>query len=302
MRHLLLSLVAASHRRVQLPQLGVARQLVALLAQQGVRQVRAVVQEVAELGVEALEEAGLEGVPAEPAVVPAALEAPAALGALQIQAPQEVAQSAQFEGAVQRALAYLANVGAGAVELIIGCLVGRRLTASSTIDVCFKVQSDSREVSEEICKRLSYVQRRDVQYAIASELLNSDVQPDQVHVVYYRANRNPEAPANPNLGRPTDPSARRWKVRLTSTGEIKSVKPENLAMEEELITNVPSKGSTNGASKEESLAAMETLDGAPVSADELAAAIAAEAAEQAARRALSVPLLRQRASRWREVA
>ena len=46
MRHLLLSLVAASHRRVQLPQLGVARQLVALLAQQGVRQVRAVVQEV----------------------------------------------------------------------------------------------------------------------------------------------------------------------------------------------------------------------------------------------------------------
>ena len=126
-------------------------------------------------------------------------------GDLRIQAPQEVAQSAQFEGAVQRALAYLANVGAGAVELIIGCLVGRRLTASSTIDVCFKVQSDSREVSEEICKRLSYVQRRDVQYAIASELLNSDVQPDQVHVVYYRANRNPEAPANPNLGRPTDP-------------------------------------------------------------------------------------------------
>eukprot|EP00439_Symbiodinium_sp_Y106_P042254 s3136_g5.t1 len=44
-----------------------------------------------------------------------------------------------------------------------------------------------------------------------------------------------------------DPSSRRWKVRLISTGEIKSVKPENLSMEEE---NVASRGpSTNGTAR-----------------------------------------------------
>lgn len=110
-------------------------------------------------------------------------------------------ESAQFQSAVQRAIARLAgNVAAAAVELIIGCLVGRRLVVSTTIDVCFQIQSDNREVSEEICRRLSYVQRQDVQRVIASELLSSTINPDQVRVVYYRANRNPQAPTNPNAG------------------------------------------------------------------------------------------------------
>eukprot|EP00439_Symbiodinium_sp_Y106_P028103 s3136_g3.t1 len=55
------------------------------------------------------------------------------------------------------------------------------------------------------------------------------------------------------------------------------------------------------ATKDESHA-METLDGAPVTVEELAAAEAAKAAEQASRRAKSVPLLRPRALRWREIA
>ncbi|OLP91937.1 S-antigen protein [Symbiodinium microadriaticum] len=48
-----------------------------------------------------------------------------------------------------------------------------------------------------------------------------------------------------------DPSARRWKVRLISTGEIKSVKPENLAMEEEPVASRGPPGpSANGTAGE----------------------------------------------------
>jgi len=123
-------------------------------------------------------------------------------GDLTIEAPQQVMESGQFTSAVQRAIARLAgaNVAAAAVELIIGCLAGRRLIVSRTIDVCFEIQSDNRDVSEEICRRLSYVQRQDVQRVIASELLGSSISPDEVRVVYYRANRNPQAPTNPNAG------------------------------------------------------------------------------------------------------
>ena len=136
-------------------------------------------------------------------VLPQQLQLPfVSSGDLTIEAPQQVMESGQFTSAVQRAIARLAgaNVAAAAVELIIGCLAGRRLIVSRTIDVCFEIQSDNRDVSEEICRRLSYVQRQDVQRVIAFELLGSSISPDEVRVVYYRANRNPQAPTNPNAG------------------------------------------------------------------------------------------------------
>lgn len=107
-------------------------------------------------------------------------------------------QNPKVTQALKEAVAELAgeSVEAAMVNLIVGCLAaGRRLGRflAEVVGVCFEVRVEGEDVSEEICETLTGQSTATVQRVVSSQLLEAGIDPEQVSVVGYQADPNPQS-------------------------------------------------------------------------------------------------------------
>lgn len=128
---------------------------------------------------------------------------------LKVDNPQ-ILETEAFTNAIKRSIARIAgsSVVPAMVELIIGCAAASRRLASllrrlaETVDVCFKIGVEEKDLAEEVCDTLAGYNAATVSTVITSEILDSGIDPGQVSVIGYEPNPNPRA-NNPNA--PSDP-------------------------------------------------------------------------------------------------
>eukprot|EP00435_Cladocopium_sp_Y103_P045339 s3156_g13.t1 len=123
-------------------------------------------------------------------------------------------ENPQVTQALKEAVAELAgeSVEPAMVNLIVGCLAaGRRLgrLLAEVVGVCFEVEGEdaarrnfgvalsSHEsyapVSETVCETLSSQSTATVRQVVSTQLLEAGIDPDQVNVVGYQADPNPQS-------------------------------------------------------------------------------------------------------------
>jgi len=111
--------------------------------------------------------------------------------------------SEAFTNAIKESIARLAGgtVVAAMVELIIGCVAGRRLwpdaegwrRLAQAVDVCFKIGANEKDVAQELCDTISSFDVSTVQTVVQQEVRRVGLRPTDVDVIGYEPNPNPLA-------------------------------------------------------------------------------------------------------------